>query len=125
MSLEAKLLDAVLDLTKEVHIMGTKIDDKIALLIDANKLKEEEQDERIEEVEKITKAVKPFANLIINKQYVLIGVFTITILTGFSLGQLIVTKVNDMTGLTELSMIVKKNSSVLKRLCNYLKIEVE
>jgi hypothetical protein len=123
MALEERLLDAVLDLTKEVHTMGTKIDDKIALLIEANKLKEEEQDKRIGEVELITKAVKPFANLIINKQYVLIGVFTITVLTGFSLGQLIVTKVNDMTGLTELSEIVKKNSSTLKHLCTYFKAE--
>lgn len=124
MAIEEKLLDAVLDLTKEVHSMGTKIDNKIALLIDANKLKEEEQDQRIENIEKLA-PLAPFANVIKNQKFILFGMVIILGLTGLSFTQLVINTINEATGVNQLIIIEKKNSATLKRLCNYLKVVCE
>jgi hypothetical protein len=124
MAIEEKLLDAVLDLTKEVHSMGTKIDNKIALLIDANKLKEEEQDQRIENIEKLA-PLAPFANIIKNQKFILFGMVIILGLTGLSFTQLVINTINEATGVNQLIIIEKKNSATLKRLCSYLKVVCE
>jgi hypothetical protein len=124
MAIDERLLDAVLDLTKEVHDQGTKIDKQIALLIEANRLKEEEQDQRIENIEKLA-PLAPFANVIKNQKFILLGMVIILGLTGLSFTQLVINTINEATGVNQLIIIEKKNSATLKRLCAYLKVVCE
>jgi hypothetical protein len=125
MAIEEKLLDAVLDLTKEVHSMGTKIDNKIALLIDANRLKEEEQDDRIAAIEKIATPLEPVINFFKGSKTVLAVAISGILVLGVSAFNIGIYALNEATGVNKLIVIEKKNSATLNRLCNYLKVVCE
>jgi hypothetical protein len=125
MPIDERLLDAVLDLTKEVHDQGTKIDKQIALLIEANRLKEEEQDDRIAAIEKIATPLEPIVNFFKGSKTVLAVVISGVLVLGVSAFNIGIYALNEATGLNKLLVIEKKNEATLKRLCSYLKVACE
>ena len=125
MAIDERLLDAVLDLTKEVHDQGTKIDKQIALLIEANRLKEEEQDDRIAAIEKIATPLEPIVNFFKGSKTVLAVVISGVLVLGVSAFNIGIYALNEATGLNKLLVIEKKNEATLKRLCSYLKVACE
>jgi hypothetical protein len=110
------------EMNKDIHNMGTEINNKMIQLIEANKLKEAEQDKRIDNIEKLA-PLQPVANIIRNQKFIIFGMILVLGLTGLSFTQLIINTVNRATGLDQVLEIEKKNTATLKRLCAYLKLE--
>ena len=125
------------EVRNEVHKINTSLNEKVTLLIEANRLKEKEQDDKIDDIQKLVKEIAPLVtdlkplSDVMNKRnvrWLLVGATGILAIFGFSGGsltQLAINKVNDTTGVTELSKVVKKNSETLNRLINYLHLEKE
>lgn len=125
------------EVRSEVHKINTSLNEKVTLLIEANRLKEKEQDDKINNIETLVKGITPLVtNLqplseVMNKGTLKIvgliaaGIIAIFSFSGSSLTTLVINTVNDTTGVTELSKVVKKNSETLNRLITYLHLEKE
>lgn len=131
------MINETKEVRNEVHNINTSLNEKVTLLIEANRLKEKEQDDKINSIETLVKGITP---LVTNLQplsdvmskgtlkvlgLIAAGIIAIFSFSGSSLTTLAINTVNDTTGVTELNKIVKKNSETLNRLITYLHLEKE
>lgn len=128
--LNDQLLAAVLDLTKGVGDFKNAVTSEFSeIRKELSEVHHEFREEikiinkSIEEDKKATSVIKAAIELWDAKKSFIIGGGFVLLLTGASLGGLIVDRVNDTIGVTTLKETVKKNSETLKRLCNYLGVD--
>lgn len=127
-----QFLAALLDLTKGVGEFKTAVTSEFSeIRKELSEVHHEFREEikvinaTIAEEQKTTGVIKAALKVWESKKSFIIGAGAILVLTGASLGGLIVDRVNDTTGVTTLKETVKKNSETLKHLCAYLKAECE